>query len=475
MLRQAPDPGELALYPDALQAGRLSLPLSYRFSPGDAADGVTLKLPASALAGLNPEALERAVPGLLRERVTALLKALPREVRRHLVPLPQSAAIILRDIEKSKGPLPAALSESLRRRFRLDVPPSAWDLEGLPEHLRLRYAVVDARGRELRSTRDIESLQRDRLEEQASRAFHRAKAAWERTGVTRWEAPGLPEEIPAEIPLDPHNVLEGVAYPALVSTGDAVDLRLLRDRGEAEAAHRAGVRTLLALQFRKELAALRRCLSLRGEMKVWSVYFGGAAALEDILHRGLIRRLLEKDIRTRRDFDDYVRSLGPVLLQTPLQLLAQVEPVLRAYHETRQALSALEAANRTNRSVVGFLGEMRAELDRIVPVSFLERYGPERLSQLPRYLKALQIRAERGTVHLDRDRVRAAEIRPYEEKLDELLKAPRASPEKARAIDEYRWMVEEYRVSVFAQEIRTPYPVSPKRLNAKLREIEDRA
>jgi len=164
-----------------------------------------------------------------------------------------------------------------------------------------------------------------------------------------------------------------------------------------------------------------------------------------------------------------------VLLQTPLQLLAQVEPVLRAYHETRQALSALEAANRTNRSVVGFLGEMRAELDRIVPVSFLERYGPERLSQLPRYLKALQIRAERGTVHLDRDRVRAAEIRPYEEKLDELLKAPRASPEKARAIDEYRWMVEEYRVSVFAQEIRTPYPVSPKRLRAKLREIEDMA
>jgi len=166
-----------------------------------------------------------------------------------------------------------------------------------------------------------------------------------------------------------------------------------------------------------------------------------------------------------------------VLLQTPLQLLAQVEPVLRAYHETRQALSALEAANRTNRSVVGFLGEMRAELDRIVPVSFLERYDPERLSQLPRYLKALQIRAERGAVHLDRDRVRAAEIRPYEEKLDELLKttAPGASPEKARAIDEYRWMVEEYRVSVFAQEIRTPYPVSPKRLRAKLREIEDMA
>ncbi|NPV05910.1 MAG: ATP-dependent RNA helicase HrpA [Syntrophaceae bacterium] len=477
VLRQAPDPGELALYPDALQAGRLSLPLSYRFSPGDAADGVTLKLPASALAGLRAEILERAVPGLLRERVTALLKALPREVRRHLVPLPQSAELIVRDVEKSKGPLPAALSESLKRRFRLDVPPSAWDLEGLPDHLKLRYAVVDAKGKEIRSARDIESLQRDRLEEQASRAFHRAKEAWERTGVTRWEAPGLPDAIPAEIPLDEHNVLEGVAYPALVPAGEAVDLRLLRDRGEAEAAHRAGVRTLLALQFRKELGAIRRCLALRGEMKVWSVYFGGAAALEDILHQGLIRRLLEKDIRTRQDFEDYARSLRPVLLQAPGQLLAQVEPVLRAYHETRQALSALEAANRANRSVTGFLGEMRAELDRIVPLSFLERYDPDRLAQLPRYLKALQIRADRGAVHLDRDRVRAAEIRPFEEKLEELQKVTvrGASPERVKAVEEYRWMVEEYRVSVFAQEIRTPYPVSPKRLREKLRQIEQTA
>jgi len=477
VLRQAPDPGELALYPDALQAGRLSLPLSYRFSPGDSADGVTLKLPASALAGLETEALERAVPGLLRERVTALLKALPREVRRHLVPVPQSAETILRDVEKSKGPLPAALSESLKRRFRLDIPPSAWDLQGLPDHLRLRYAVVDAKGRELRSTRDIESLRKDRLEEQATRAFGRAKAAWERTGVTRWAAPGLPEEIPAEIPLDAHNVLEGVAYPALVPAGEAVDLRLLRDRGEAEAAHRAGIRTLLTLHFRRELGAVRRCLALRGEMRVWSVYFGGAAALEDILHQGLIRRLLEKDIRTRRDFEDYVRSLGPTLLQAPRQLLEQVEPVLRAYHETRRTLSALEAANRANRSVIGFLGEMRAELDRIVPASFLDRYEPERLPHLPRYLKALQIRAERGTVHLDRDRVRAAEIRPYEEKLDELLKSlvPGTSPERARAVEEYRWMVEEYRVSIFAQELRTPYPVSPKRLREKLREIEQTA
>jgi len=117
---------------------------------------------------------------------------------------------------------------------------------------------------------------------------------------------------------------------------------------------------------------------------------------------------------------------------------------------------------------------MRAELERLLPVSFLERYERERLPQVARYLKALQIRAERGAVHLDRDRARAAEIRPYEEKLDAFLKAvtPSPSERKMKAVDEYRWMVEEYRVSLYAQGLKTPFPVSPKRLQEKIREIE---
>jgi ATP-dependent helicase HrpA len=209
-------------------------------------------------------------------------------------------------------------------------------------------------------------------------------------------------------------------------------------------------------------------------MKVWSAYFGGAKALEDGLFQGLARRLLEKDIRTRQDFEEHSRMLGRHLLKAPQELLDDVEPVLRAYHETRQALSGLEAANLSNRTVLTFLEDMRAGLQRLLPVTFLEIYSRDRLFQMIRYLKALQIRAERGAVHLDRDRARVAEIRPYEEKLEELRKGitPSASEEKVLAVDEYRWMVEEYRVSLFAQGIKTPYPVSPKRLREKIREIE---
>ena len=269
-------------------------------------------------------------------------------------------------------------------------------------------------------------------------------------------------------------MLEGVAYPALIAAGEAVDLRLLRNRREAEEAHRAGIRALLTLQVKKDLDTCRRYLALRGEMKVWSVYFGGAGALEEGLFRGLVHRLLDRDIRSRKAFEDYALSLGPTLLKAPREMLEEVEPVLRAYHETRQALAGLEAANLANRAVLGFLAEMRSELERLLPVTFLEIYDRERLPHLARYLKALQIRADRGSVHLDRDRARAAEIRPYEEKLASLLKdiAPSVSGSRARAVDDYRWMLEEYRVSLFAQGLKTPYPVSPKRLQAKIEEIE---
>jgi ATP-dependent helicase HrpA len=470
VLRQAPDPAELSLYPDTMPAGRLALPLSYRFSPGDADDGVTLKLPASMLTRLRPEAVEWAVPGLLQERVTALVKALPRDIRRRLIPIPQAVEKILGEMKRGEGSLPAALSECLKRIFWLDVPLSAWDVEGLPERLKLRYAVVDPKGNELRSTRDLESLRKDRLEEEESRAFGRARAAWERKGIARWEFPDLPDEIP----LDPQNVLEGTAYPALVPAGETVDLRLMRNRREAEEAHRAGVKKLLTLLFRKDMDLARRYLTLRGEMKVWSAYFGGTKMLEEALFEGLIRRLLETDIRTRQVFEEYTRSLGPTLLKAPQELLSEVEPVLRAYHETRQALAALDAANPSNRTVLNFLEEIRAELQRLLPPTFLELYDRERLPQVIRYLKALQVRAERGAVHLDKDRDRVAEIGPYETKMEEFRKSvtPSTSEEKLKAIDEYRWMVEEYRVSLFAQGLKTPYPVSPKRLQAKIKEIE---
>ncbi len=470
VLRQAPDPAELSLYPDTVSTGRLALPLSYRFSPGEADDGVTLKLPASLLARLQPETVERAVPGLLQERVTALIKALPRDIRRHLVPIAQSVETILAEMKQDGESLPAVLSECLRRKFRLDVPLSAWKLQGLPDHMKLRYAVVDPKGKELYSTRDLESLRKDCLDEEESRALRRARAAWERKGILRWEFPDLPEEIP----LDPQNVLEGTVYPALVSSGEAVDLRLLRNRGEAEDAHRAGVKRLLILHFRKDLEIVRRYLVLRGEMRVWSVYFGGAKALEDALFQGLLRRLFEKDIRTRQAYGEYVRVLEPTLLGAPRELLGEVEPALRAYHETRQALAGLESANLSNRTVRSFLEEMRGDLQRLLPPSFLEIYDRQRLPQVIRYLKALQIRAERGTVHLDKDRARVAEIRPFDEKLADFRKeiTPATTENKRKAVDDYRWMLEEYRVSLFAQGLKTPHPVSPKRLQEKIREIE---
>ena len=319
------------------------------------------------LTRLRSDAVEWAVPGLLQDRVAALVKALPRDIRRRLIPIPQAVEKILGELKRGEGSLPAALSECLKRIFWLDVPLSAWNVEGLPERLKLRYAVVDPKGNELRSTRDLETLRKDRLEEEESRAFGRARAAWERKGAVRWVFPDLPEEIPEEIRLDAQNVLEGTAYPALVPAGEGVDLRLLRNRREAEEAHRAGVKKLLSLRFRKDLDLARRYLTLRGEMKVWSAYFGGTKVLEDSLFQGLLHRLLEKDIRTAAG----LRRVCAIPRAGPPQGTpgAARGSGARPAGLPRDAPSPGRPRGRkpVNRTVLNFLEEMRTELQRLLP------------------------------------------------------------------------------------------------------------
>ena len=385
VLRQAPDPAELSL--TRTRCTRATCPSTViPVQPGRSSRRVTLKLPASMLTRLRSDTVEWAVPGLLQERVAALVKALPRDLRRRLIPIPQAVEKILGELKRGEGSLPAALSECLKRVFGWMCPSRHGTWRVCRSALKLRYAVVDPKGNELRSTRDLETLRKDRLDEEESRAFGRARAAWERKGVVRWVFPDLPEEIPEEIRLDAQNVLEGTAYPALVPAGDGVDLRLLRNRREAEEAHRAGVKKLLSLRFRKDLDLARRYLTLRGEMKVWSAYFGGTKMLEDSLFQGLIHRLLEKTSAQGGLSKSIPDPSGRPSSRRPRSCSRKSEPVLRAYHETRQALAGLEAANLSNRTVLSFLEEMRAELQRLLPLTFLELYerpAPARGDPLP--------------------------------------------------------------------------------------------
>jgi ATP-dependent helicase HrpA len=464
LMNYRPEPAELDRYPEQLDAGRLSLGLRYRFEPGAEADGVTLQVP-SALAAAVPFAhVEWLVPGLLREKVAALLKGLPKALRTRLMPLSDTLDAILAEMPRGTGGLISALGEFLHRRFGVDVPASAWPMEALPEHLKMRMAIVAPDGRELASGRDPAILRRQST---AARVPPEARRRWERTGITRWDFGELPEVVAS--PAGERNAWAG--YPALCAQADRVDLKLFERRDQALAAHPRGVAALLALQCGREVKFLKRSLALPEELHPAARPLGGARRLEDAMAEKVVRDLFAVNLRTEKAFNERLAAWTPQLLPAGRDLLYAVIPVIRAHAAASQEIAPLAGAKGP---VTAIHGCLRAELSRLVPQDFIALYDRGRLVHVERYLRALSTRARRALVDPEKDRVKAQAPQKYAGELKRLMEtlSAQSSDAKRRALEDLAWMIEEYKVSIFAQELKTAGPMSAKRLEEKIREIE---
>ena len=469
LLIQAPDSEEMALFPEAVSAGGWRLDCVYRFDPGKPADGITLKIPVHAAPSLPPAALDWAVPGLLREKIAALLRGLPKEFRKKLMPLAETRDIILQKMPR-EGSLLTALGRFIYNRFGVNIPADRWTDNDLEEHLKLRFSVVDGKDRELAAGRDISILERGFIDKEESHAFAKARQIWEKNDLTTWDFGDLPENIP----LPGERMRQAVAYPALDADEQGVKIRLFRSAPEAFREHLLGVKALFALRFREELRHLRKGLAPAGDLKLWAAAFGGAKVLENALCEKVMHDLLEADVRTAEAFASHAEKVRPLLLPRGQKLLKTIRPVLKGLYDVTELFRRLDMANRGSRPFLTFLAGLREELTALLPPDFLIRYDEERLVHISRYLRALALRVERGAVHLEKALVRTAEIRELTDrwrKIGEGLPAY-ASEEKRKAIEELVWMIEEYKVSLFAQELKTPFPISRKRLDVRMEEIE---
>jgi ATP-dependent helicase HrpA len=459
----------MALFPEAVSAGGWRLDCVYRFDPGKPADGITLKIPVQAASSLPPATLDWAVPGLLREKIAALLRGLPKEFRKKLMPLTETRDIILNEMPR-EGALLTALGRFLYTRFGVNIPADRWTHDDLEEHLKLRFSVVDGKDRELAAGRDIAILERGFSDEEESQAFAKARKTWEKSGLMTWDFGDLAESIP----LAGDRVRQEVAYPALDADENGVHLRLFRSAPEALRKHRLGVKALFALRFREELRHLRKGIAPVGDLKLWAAAFGGAKALENALCEKVMHDLLEADVRTAEAFATHAEKVRPMLLTKDQEVLKTVRPLLKNLYGVTELFRTLEIANRGSRPFLTFLAGLREELTALLPADFLIRYDEGRLVHIGRYLRALALRAERGAVHLEKALARVAEIGELSDRCREIGEElpSYASEEKRMAIDDLVWMIEEYKVSLFAQELKTPFPISRKRLDARIEEIE---
>jgi len=469
LLLLRPDPDELEKYPDRISLGEACFDCTYKFSPGKPEDGVTVKIPAGLLAALPAEGLDWGVPGLFKEKVTALIKGLPKRYRKQLVPVSRSVELIVKELEQEGQHLFNSLADFVFRRFGVDIPASVWAEVEVPDYLRTRVSIVDHRGREVEASRDVGFLRdADRRKSTGvhSSLWQEAQRKWERTGLTHWDIGDLQDTLPLHEHLFAHLGLE--------PGENMVHLKLFPSREQALESHVRGVEVLLSLRLAKDLKHLKRSLTLPPEGVQGARYFGGVGAVEKDLYESVCVALLRKNVRTAKSFEEEAERAKTGMLSTAKVLKEQVVRVLQAYHQTRQTVHGIERANKGNPAVLALCADVRRDLDTLMPEHFLLFHPLERLLQMPRYLKALQIRAERGANDPGKDRGKRGQVEVALNALHDMEAGlgPASSQGKRDAVEAYRWMIEEFKVSLFAQELKTSLPVSAKRLEERRKVIE---
>ena len=451
-------------YPKYFPLGDARLPLHYRFEPGAADDGVTLEVPLHLLNALDPARLSWLAPGFVADKASALIRSLPKAMRRNYVPAPDFGRAFFEAFPKPtaddiRGELARFLSKAT------GVPVTALDFEeaALEPHLRMNLRLREdprggGEGRVLAESRDLDAL-RARFGAKAGQAFAaRAGRAMAASGLRDFPPQAIPHEVPGEAGVP--------AYPALRDEGDTVALQVFADRAEAEAAHPRGVRRLLEIaladkvkQARKQLpvspktgllyAAIESQERLRGDIV--------DAAMNAVLADGL------EAIRDRAAFERRRDEAGKRLFGEAMERLKLAEAILSAVADLKPQLEApLMGWARGN------LDDLRAQLAALVHPGFLRETPADALAQLPRYVKAMRLRAERAVRDPARDQARMLEIKPFADALAQAVEDGVAGSADWQAL---RWDLEELRVSMFAQELGARAGVSPKKLAQRLQAL----
>lgn len=451
-------------YPDELQLNGVRYPLSYHFSPGASDDGVTLTVPAAMLAQLPVARLEWLVPGLLREKCIALLKLLPKSVRRQVVPIPDWVDAALETLVPDDTPLTAALGEFLRVKTGLRLSPDDWRSDQLEPHLILNVRVVDHDGNVLGEGRDPEALAR-RFETAASQGA-RALAEAAGTGEPLDE---LPDEPLPESRVTTQAGIRVEAYPALVEDGEGLAVELFDHPDKAREAHRRGI-TRLAMQRLPELVrsisrlqALDRCALLFAKV-------GSKRQLVDDMVFAVFQQVVAVDPlpRSRQEFEQRLGATRAELVPAAESLVVTLERALSGHLAVTKALKG-----NLSLALALVYNDVNAQMRRLVHPGFISEAGAW-LEHYPRYMDAAAIRLEKAPRERHRDQLLMHEVQDFERR----LAARRASSQRAGlddpALIEFGWWVEELRVSLFAQQLGTLIPVSSKRLEKRWAEIGGR-
>jgi ATP-dependent helicase HrpA len=436
------------------------LPLSYEFAPGAPEDGVTADIPLAALARVDSDELGWQVPGRRVELVTELIRSLPKELRREFVPAPDVAREVVPRLGEPHGNLLDALAAELGRLGGVRIPRDAWDESRLPPHLRMTFRVVDS-GRELARGKDLDALRRE-LRPRLAEMVTDAAGDLLRTGLKDWSIGTLPRVFTSG---------QLTAYPALEDAGDSAEVRLFETQAQAEAAMVRGTRRLLLLRVPTGLRSIADRLPNQRKLALSRSPYASIAALLDDCEACAADQVISGAGGPAWDaggFASLVAAARPALPLATSRALDLTGQVLEAAHEAESRLHS------TSPVLAAAIADARVQFGTLIYPGFVSETGLPRLPDLVRYLRAISRRLDTVAQDPARDAQRAATVArvlgTYRETVAALPPARRQDAD-VRAV---RWMIEELRVSLFAQMLGTSGPVSEKRIQAALAALSGR-
>lgn len=445
-------------FPDSMALAGHLFRLDYRFEPGHEADGVSIIVPLERLNTLDSNRLQWLVPGLLRDKLVALIRALPKPVRRSLTPVPQFADALQQLLQgRETESLLSLCASELNRMAGLQLQASQFDEGVLEPHLRMRIQVVDENGAAVAASRDLGELQQ-RLGKSAQREFmDRAGQGVNRDGATGWEFGDLQAQV--------KTASGAIAFPALVDQGEAAGLRLFDTRADAWMSHQAGVQRLLRLLLSDKLGWLNKHPGISRECQLaWAALGPVEGLVQDLVDSSLL--LAAGDcwlIRDEPGFEAHcsqVRSTIGGVARSQADVVNDVIPRIMALRSSlRSGQFKVPAAT---------LGDVQEQLEDLVYPGFLAELEPGHLQHFPRYVTAVEERLQQAVEHPQRELQRLREVLPFWQNYQQRLDSGAVYD---AALDQFRWLLAEYRVSVFAQKLGTSGKVSAKRLQQAWQEV----
>ncbi len=445
-----------AQFPESFELDGVTLKLKYRFEPGHPLDGVTATVPLALLNQLNPMQAEWLVPGMVREKLTALIKSLPKALRRVCVPVPDFVTGFLEQANHQQPLLPA-LAEYIQQKTGLKLSVEDFDLSAVTDHLLMNFRIVDEKQHELATGRDWNAL-KAQLGSAAQLTFRSNSPSIEKTGLKQWDFGDLPKTL--TFTKDGYQL---TGYPALEDNKENVAVKLFDTEAAAQKAHRLGVARLMRFELKEQMKQLEKGLP---QFNQYALLLRNLISPDDLREEMLLaisdRAFIGEDDlpRTNAEFMNLkqrARTRLPAVVDATARLATSIA---QEYQALTQKLNTLPG------NMARVKKEVEEQLALLLPKRFFSFTPWERLQHIPRYLKGLKLRLDKYPNSVERDTRSAQTVQViWQRWQDKVSNLRKANAEISATLEDYRWLVEELRVSLFAQELKTPFPVSAKRLD----------